>query len=141
MKKIILGVSLFSLVLLALVVYSNHAFANNDRKHNDRSENRHEDKDHNGRGFNPDKQLTKSACGEKLGNPIINVTQKVQNDVDSGFAGNYWAFDYYSRNIKVWQTTPASTDSAIATYCGIVTYNGNFYAVPGQIGPGNNPSG
>jgi hypothetical protein len=33
---------------------------------------------------------------------------------------------------------PTSTNN---TYCAIVTYNGNFYTIPGQVGPGNIPVG
>lgn len=127
MKKLILGISLFSLVLLALVFYSSRAFAD------DESNQSRGDDDNNSSNFNPEKQLSKSACGDKLGDPVINVKQKVQNDVDSGLGG-YWAFDYYNRRIKVWSTGENK-------YCAIVTYDGKFYAVPGQVGPGNIPSG
>lgn len=127
MKKIILGISVFALVLLALGFYSTSARAD-DNRNNDKPEARHEYNNNNGRNFNPDKELSKSACGNNLKNPVINITQKVQNDVDSGENGN-WAFDYYTRHITVWST-------ATNTYCAIVTYDGNFYAVPGQNGPG-----
>lgn len=133
MRKIILGISVFALVLSALIFYSTSARAD-DNRNNDRPEVRHEDNDNNGGNFNPDKQLSKSSCGDNLGNPVINVTQKVQNDVDSGEAGNYWAFDYYNRRITAWST-------GVNKYCAIVTYDGKFYAVPGQVGPGNNPLG
>lgn len=131
-KKILVGIAFFSLVLLAFASYSTSARA--DDRNNDRPENRHEDNNHNGRNFNPDKQLSKSACGNNLKDTVINITQKVQNDADSGVAGNYWAFDYYKRHIKVWQTGENA-------YCATVVYDGKFYAVPGQIGPGNIPSG
>lgn len=133
LKKVLLGISLFSLVMLALVAYSTHVFAN------ERPTNRGGDNDeNNSRNFNPDKQLSKSACGKDLKDPVINVVQKVQNDADSGEGGNYWAFDYYTRHIKVWQT---ATGEKSNTYCAIVTYDGQFYTVPGQVGPGNRPSG
>jgi len=65
-----------------------------------------------------------------VGAPVINVTEKVKNDVDSGVAGNYWAFDNYERQIKVWSThTPG-------TFCGIVRYEGKFKGVGGQTSPG-----
>lgn len=126
MKKIILGISLFSLVLLAFGFFLTSARA--DDKPNQGRDN---EDNHNSGNFNPDKQLSKSACGEDLKDPIINVTQKVQNDVDSGIGG-YWAFDYYTRHIKVWKTSSEEGN----TYCGIVVYDGKFYAVPGQVGPG-----
>jgi hypothetical protein len=129
MKKIILGISLFSLVLLTLI--SGNAFAGDDRFHSERG--RHGDR-HNNSNFNADNELRKSKCVvATTGDPIIDVKQKVQNDVDSGFA-SYWAFDYYTRSIKVW---PTGTD----TYCAVITYDGRFYAVPGQVGPGDTPSG
>ena len=65
---------------------------------------------------------------EKIGKPIVNVTQKVINDVDSGFNG-YWAFDNYNRHIQVWEsTTPGE-------YCAIVRYTGQFDAQAGQSSP------
>ena len=135
MRKLILGISLSILVVASLVLYSTHAFADDDRPHG------REDRDNHNKGlFNPDRQLSKSACGENLKDPIINITQKVQNDADSGEAGNYWAFDYYTRHIKVWQTTTGENEGP-NTYCAIVTYDGKFYAVPGQVGPGNRPVG
>ena len=134
MRKIILGISLFSLALVALVFYSAHVFADDKPVHGDR-----EDNEQVGGIFNPDKQLSRSACGKDLKNPVINVVQRVQNDADSGQAGNYWAFDYYTRHITVWQT--ASGEAGNNTYCAIVTYDGKFYAVPGQVGPGDTPSG
>lgn len=124
MKKIILGISLFSLILLALG--TTHVLADDKPNHgHDNGDN------HNNGSFNADSQLVKSQCGNRLGDPIINVTQKVQNDADSGFGTpTYWAFDYYTRHIQVWQT-------ATSTYCAVVTYDGNFYSVPGQGQPGD----
>lgn len=72
---------------------------------------------------NPDK------C-DRVGAPVINVTEKVKNDVDSGTAGNYWAFDNYERQIKVWKT-PIS-----GIFCSIVRYEGKFKGVGGQTSPG-----
>lgn len=60
--------------------------------------------------------------------PIINVEERVKNDSDSGVAGNYWAFDRFSRRIRVWRT-------ATSTYCALVTYEGSFQGVAGQIAP------
>jgi len=85
--------------------------------------------DKNARVFNPENELSTSKCTNTVtGKPVINVTQKVQNDPDSSITGN-WAFDYFARHITVWKTTVADT------YCAIVIYDGNFYAVPGQLGP------
>jgi hypothetical protein len=138
MKKILLALSLFSFALVLLASLSTKALANDKR--GDGDDRGHGDRNHNG-VFNPDKQLSDSACEGKLGRPVVDVTQKVQNDVDSGEAGNNWAFDYYNRHIKVWQTAAPTGAGGDSTYCAIVTYDGNFYAVPGQIGPGNTPPG
>jgi hypothetical protein len=128
MKKILLGVTAVFLVVSAFVLYSKNVSAN-DKPNPSQNRNDHQVNS----DFNPDNQLSSTSCGKDLGSPVINVTQKVQNDADSGVAGNYWAFDYYTRSIKVWAT------STVNTYCAIVTYDGNFYTVPGQIGPGNIP--
>jgi subtilase family serine protease len=67
-------------------------------------------------------QLSASACGG--GKLVINVTQKVVNDADSGVAGNAWAFDSYNRQIQVWQTAPG-------TFCATVNYEGQFVTIAG----------
>ncbi|HET9946831.1 MAG TPA: hypothetical protein VFQ63_02095 [Patescibacteria group bacterium] len=131
MKKLILGLSTIAIVIAVLVSYSAHAFAD------DRPSPSQDRDDHASSRFNPDGQLSQSSCGKDLEKPVIDVTQKVQNDADSGQAGNYWAFDYYTRHIKVWTTKSEEGN----TYCAIVTYDGKFYTVPGQIGPGNDPVG
>lgn len=73
-------------------------------------------------------QLDPNACGDH-GKPVINVEEKVKNDADSGFGGNYWAIDNYTRHIKVWQVGENS-------WCATVKYEGEFDAAAGQIGPG-----
>jgi hypothetical protein len=62
-------------------------------------------------------------AGQCSGDLIINVTQKIRNDADSGFGG-YWANDNYTRSIKVWQTAPN-------TFCAVTTYNGQFTTYAG----------
>ncbi|HUD19255.1 MAG TPA: hypothetical protein VMR81_02360 [Patescibacteria group bacterium] len=132
MKKIGIALSLCSLVLAVLALNSVRVFANDwqDRGHRDNG------KHFNG-DFNTDKQLTRSACGDKLGKPIIDVTENVQNDTDSGFganvyfpsAGNYWNVESYTRHIQVWPTGETS-------WCAIVLYdNGHFNAFYKQTGP------
>lgn len=76
-------------------------------------------------GFNSGKELNKSACIGAVGNPVINVEQKVKNDADSGVAGNYWALDRYERQIKVYKTTTANQ------YCALVGYEGKFVTFAG----------
>ncbi|HET9946835.1 MAG TPA: hypothetical protein VFQ63_02115 [Patescibacteria group bacterium] len=75
------------------------------------------------------KQLVRKECNAK-GNPVINVTQKILNDADSGEAGNYWAYDTIERRIQVWKGEKG-------TYCATVKYEGKFAAIAGQRSPGN----
>ena len=67
---------------------------------------------------------------DKVGSPVVNVTQKVVNDVDSGEGGNYWAFDNFNRHIQVWES------STQGEYCTEVKYTGQFDAQAGQTSPG-----
>jgi len=76
------------------------------------------------------KELKPENCNA-VGKPIVNVLQKVSKDADSGIAGNYWAFDNYTRHIRVWNTP---TEGA---YCTIVKYEGVYSTIPGQKSPGN----
>src|ERR1700730_7817579 len=71
------------------------------------------------------------SCGSSAvqGNLVINITEKVANDADSGQAGNYWALDTFTRTIKVWNV---GSDN----YCAVVIYNGTFAAQAGQQSPG-----
>lgn len=118
MKKLIAGT--VSILAFALIVGPVIA-KDNDNDHQDSQENR-------GRiTLNWEKELTPEKCG-KNGDPAINVSEKVKNDVDSGLAGN-WAMDNYTRHIKVWSTG----DNA---WCATVAYEGKFNAVAGQTGPG-----
>lgn len=76
------------------------------------------------------KQLAASVCNG-VGSPVINVSQKIINDADSGEAGNYWGYDTINRTIQVWQTDTEGT------YCAAVKYTGNFAGAEGQTSPGN----
>jgi len=88
----------------------------------------------NAKIYDPGNQLSNTQCSTPTtGKPIIQATQKVQNDADSAVGGGYWAFDYFTRQISVWNTATSGT------YCAVVTYNGNFYAVPGQVNPEDLP--
>ncbi len=75
------------------------------------------------------KELVKKNC-DTTGSPVINVTQKVVNSIDSGIAGNYWAFDDFNRKIQVWKQVDNS-------FCALVDYEGKFNSQEGQISPGN----
>ena len=61
-------------------------------------------------------QLNAAACG---GTPIIEVSQTVLNDADSGVGGNAWAFDNFTRQIKVFQLSAG-------TFCATTRYEGSF---------------
>ena len=61
-------------------------------------------------------QLNRAQC--PAGRLVINVSETVMNDVDSGFAGN-WAFDDFVRQIQVVQIAPN-------TFCATVRYEGLF---------------
>ncbi len=67
-------------------------------------------------------QINQGECPN--GTLVINVTQKVANDVDSGVAGNYWASDNAIRHIQVVQT---GSD----TFCATVSYQGDFTTFSG----------
>lgn len=72
------------------------------------------------------------SCGTNAvkGNMLINITEKVINDADSGQAGNYWGLDAFTRTIRVWNL---GSDS----YCAVVNYTGTFAAQAGQKSPGS----
>jgi hypothetical protein len=72
------------------------------------------------------RELNAAACG---GMPIIDVTQTVLNDADSGFGGNAWAFDNYTRHIKVFQLSDG-------VFCATTHYEGSF-----TTNAGTSPSG
>jgi len=74
-------------------------------------------------------ELNTGQC-DKIGKPVVNVVQKVINSIDSGEAGNNWAFDNYNRHIQVW----AQTDG---TYCAVLHYQGKFDGQAGEESPGN----
>lgn len=67
-------------------------------------------------------QLNSSKC-DTSEKPVVNVTYKVINDLDSGLAGN-WATDNYNKSIKVWQQSDG-------TNCAIVKYQGQFVTFAG----------
>ena len=80
------------------------------------------------------KQLQTKTCGK--GRLVVNVVQRVVGDVDSGTKGNYWAFDDYTRLIKVWRT-------GAGVFCAIVSYDGAFRTIEGASpgGTGSVPAG
>ena len=81
-------------------------------------------------GLHPGRNLAAGNCNG-VGEPVVSVTQGIQNTVDSGEAGNYWAFDDFNRTIQLWRT------SEEGTYCAVVKYTGNFKGAEGETSPGN----
>jgi hypothetical protein len=61
-------------------------------------------------------------CGS--GKLVLNVTYRVQNDVDTGVKGNNWAFDSYTRSVRVWRKAPGR-------FCSASKYNGAFTTIAG----------
>jgi hypothetical protein len=55
---------------------------------------------------------------------VLNIVFQVTNDADSGVAGNYWAFDSYTKHVQVW-------DLGSGNFCAIVKYDGSFVTVAG----------
>ncbi len=99
MKKIIFG-TIFSVFALALLVVP--AFAASQGQN-----------------------LNASQCNAN-GAPVVNVTFKITNDVDSGVHGD-WATDNYNKKIQVW-------DQGDGTFCAIVKYEGQFVTT-GPLSP------
>lgn len=72
-------------------------------------------------------QLNASQCSG--GTLVVNVTQQVLNDIDSGYFG-YWAQDNYTRQIQIWQLTEN-------TFCVLARYEGGFVTFGGSaLSPG-----
>ena len=75
-------------------------------------------------------RVNPSACENKTGAPVMDITLKVKNDIDSAVGGSYWAYDNNQKQIQVWKTT-----DDINTYCAVVRYEGQFSAIAGQPSP------
>jgi hypothetical protein len=59
---------------------------------------------------------------------VLSVSYRVQNDVDTGINGNNWAFDTYTRAVRVWRKAPGR-------FCSASTYDGEFESIEG-LSPG-----
>lgn len=66
--------------------------------------------------------LSASACGR--GRLVINVTERIEHDVDSRWGGGYWAFADYNRQIQV-------REVGVGQYCATVQYEGQYTSVDG----------
>jgi hypothetical protein len=61
-------------------------------------------------------------CG--AGTLVLSVHYHVLNDVDTGVRGNNWAFDDYTRTVKVWR-------KSAGRFCAASTYGGTFTTIAG----------
>jgi hypothetical protein len=73
-------------------------------------------------------------CG--AGKLVIDIRFTVVQDVDTGVRGNNWAFDNYTRAVKVWRKSPGR-------FCAASTYGGTFTTIEGTSpgGTGFVPAG
>jgi hypothetical protein len=60
------------------------------------------------------------------GRTVVSITHKVVNDEDSGVAGNYWAFDSYSRLLTIVEVVAPTSPGGPGKYCAVTQYFGNF---------------
>jgi hypothetical protein len=74
-------------------------------------------------------QVNAGVC-ETDGPPVINVNFTILNTVDSGEAGNYWAYDTINRSVQVWQQTNGS-------FCAEIRDKGKFDSQLNQESPGD----
>ena len=71
-----------------------------------------------------------ASYGATDSNLVVEVSEAIVNDADSGEAGNYWAFDKVNRSITIWNVGPGQ-------YCIVVNYyKSSFQAIAGQTSPG-----
>ena len=71
---------------------------------------------------------TVSAAAKPVGSKLVlNITYKVVNDEDSGFAG-YWALDSYNKHIQVWQQADGS-------FYATGSYEGKWQTFAGALSP------
>ncbi|MEJ2102059.1 MAG: hypothetical protein P8X68_19125 [Desulfobacterales bacterium] len=68
--------------------------------------------------------LAKPVSNQCSGDLVLNVTLQIDNSMDSGVAGNYWAYDFLNRNIQVRQVEEG-------VYCAEVRDTGKFVTVEG----------
>jgi hypothetical protein len=66
--------------------------------------------------------IANQGCG--AGALVLNLHYRVLNDVDTGVRGNNWAFDTYTRRVKVWR-------KGHGRFCAASTYVGTFTTIDG----------
>lgn len=64
-----------------------------------------------------------SQCKSDGAKALVNVTFTLTNDYDSGFAGNAWANDSITRNLRIWQIG--------STFCAQTSDRGTFSTFAG----------
>jgi hypothetical protein len=67
-------------------------------------------------------RATNLGCGS--GKLVLSIRYGVENDLDTGTSGNNWAFDTYSRAVRVWRKAPGR-------FCASSTYAGSFTTIAG----------
>jgi hypothetical protein len=79
-----------------------------------------------------DLKLDKESISDKACKPkgakvtqVVDVTYKLLNDLDSGFAGNNWANDTIDRHLRIW-------DEGNGTYCAQIEDHGKFTTFAGD---------
>lgn len=68
-------------------------------------------------------ELNQGECEQ--GTLVINVSDKITDNPDSGEAGNIWALDNVNRQIQV-------REVSVDTFCVVVQYQGKFVTVAGR---------
>jgi len=66
--------------------------------------------------------MKNQGCG--AGKLVLSVRYHVANDIDTGVRGNNWAFDSYTRTVRVWR-------KAAGRFCSASTYEGQFATIAG----------
>jgi hypothetical protein len=70
-----------------------------------------------------------SQCRSDTAKQLVNVQFTLTNDYDSGFAGNAWANDTITRNLRIWQVG--------ATFCAQTSDRGTFSTFAGTSPSGS----
>jgi hypothetical protein len=73
-------------------------------------------------------QVNALLCKNKVGGPVINITENIINNRASGIITGPWALINYNQQIQVWSTGGD-------TYCAVVQYKGQFNAPSGAPAP------
>lgn len=72
----------------------------------------------------PASAATSKNLGCGAGRLVLSIHYRVLNDVDTGIRGNNWAFDTYTRTVRVRQKTRGR-------FCAASTYVGTFATIAG----------